>query len=82
MVRALVGIELCYINAVEYGQLNLKNDTLRRRFDGLKYDLRKVEEGQFRFLLPSLFKRCSSSRLRCVTTQISHAFETMILSSK
>jgi hypothetical protein len=26
-------------------QLNLKNDTLRRRFDALKYDLKKLEEG-------------------------------------
>jgi hypothetical protein len=26
-------------------QLNLKNDTLRRRFDSLKYDIKKVEEG-------------------------------------
>ncbi len=24
--------------------LNLKNDNLRKRFDGLKYDLKKVEE--------------------------------------
>ena len=24
--------------------LNLKNDALRKRFDGLKYDLKKVEE--------------------------------------
>jgi predicted translin family RNA/ssDNA-binding protein len=24
--------------------LNLKNDALRRRFDGLKYDVKKVEE--------------------------------------
>ena len=24
--------------------LNLKNDALRRKFDGLKYDLKKVEE--------------------------------------
>jgi hypothetical protein len=24
--------------------LNLKNDALRRRYDGLKYDLKKVEE--------------------------------------
>jgi hypothetical protein len=28
-------------------KLNLKNDTLRRRFDSLKYDLKKIEEGQF-----------------------------------
>jgi hypothetical protein len=26
-------------------QLNLKNDTLRRRYDGLKYDIKKIEEG-------------------------------------
>jgi hypothetical protein len=26
-------------------QLNLKNDTLRRRYDSLKYDLKKIEEG-------------------------------------
>ena len=24
--------------------LNLKNDSLRKKFDGLKYDLKKVEE--------------------------------------
>lgn len=24
--------------------LNLKNDSLRKKFDGLKYDIRKVEE--------------------------------------
>ena len=24
--------------------LNLKNDALRKRFDGLKYDVKKVEE--------------------------------------
>jgi hypothetical protein len=29
-------------------QLNLKNDTLRRRFDSLKYDMKKVEEGSKR----------------------------------
>jgi hypothetical protein len=27
-------------------QLNLKNDTLRRRFDSLKYDIKKIEEGK------------------------------------
>jgi len=27
-------------------QLNLKNDILRRRYDGLKYDIKKIEEGQ------------------------------------
>ena len=28
-----------------YSQLNLKNDTLRRRYDSLKYDIKKIEEG-------------------------------------
>jgi hypothetical protein len=28
-------------------QLNLKNDTLRRRFDSLKYDIKKIEEGEY-----------------------------------
>ena len=27
-----------------YRLLNLKNDTLRKKFDGIKYDLKKVEE--------------------------------------
>jgi hypothetical protein len=27
-------------------QLNLKNDTLRRRYDSLKYDIKKIEEGE------------------------------------
>ena len=26
-------------------QLNLKNDALRRRYDSLKYDIKKIEEG-------------------------------------
>jgi hypothetical protein len=29
-------------------QLNLKNDILRRRFDSLKYDIKKIEEGTLR----------------------------------
>jgi predicted translin family RNA/ssDNA-binding protein len=27
-----------------FSVLNLKNDTLRRRFDSLKYDMKKIEE--------------------------------------
>ena len=27
-------------------QLNLKNDSLRRRYDSLKYDIKKIEEGK------------------------------------
>jgi Translin family len=26
--------------------LNLKNDNLRKRFDSIKYDLKKIEEGR------------------------------------
>lgn len=32
-------------------QLNLKNDTLRRRYDSLKYDIKKIEEGKWYTLL-------------------------------
>jgi hypothetical protein len=34
-----------YFIALIISQLNLKNDTLRRRYDSLKYDIKKVEEG-------------------------------------
>ena len=33
-----------------FRKLNLKNDTLRRRFDSLKYDLKKIEEGWSHFI--------------------------------
>jgi Translin family len=31
---------------IPFTQLNLKNDLLRRRFDSLKYDIKKIEEGK------------------------------------
>lgn len=34
---------LCDING-GFRLLNLKNDGLRKRFDGLKYDVKKIEE--------------------------------------
>lgn len=34
-----------YFISLIISQLNLKNDTLRRRYDSLKYDIKKVEEG-------------------------------------
>jgi hypothetical protein len=40
--KCITGISLNEFDGV---QLNLKNDTLRRRFDSLKYDLKKIEEG-------------------------------------
>jgi hypothetical protein len=30
--------------------LNLKNDNLRKRFDSIKYDVKKIEEGGFSLL--------------------------------
>lgn len=36
---------------MKFPQLNLKNDVLRRRFDSLKYDIKKIEEGILFFLL-------------------------------
>lgn len=28
-----------------FGLLNLKNDSLRKRFDSIKYDVKRLEEG-------------------------------------
>lgn len=35
-----------FINELDFGfrLLNLKNDSLRKRYDGLKYDVKKIEE--------------------------------------
>ncbi len=35
-----------FLNSLNVGfrMLNLKNDTLRKKFDSIKYDLKKVEE--------------------------------------
>lgn len=39
-------------------QLNLKNDTLRRRFDSLKYDIKKIEEGVLLYVVIFFFDGC------------------------
>jgi len=36
------------VHPIRSAKLNLKNDLLRRRFDSLKYDIKKVEEGEIR----------------------------------
>lgn len=36
-----------------FGLLNLKNDSLRKRFDGIKYDVKKLEESAYPFLIRS-----------------------------
>ena len=34
----------CDLRFIDPRLLNLKNDNLRKKFDGIKYDLKKVEE--------------------------------------
>jgi hypothetical protein len=36
--------------------LNLKNDSLRKKFDGLKYDLKKIEEVVYDIKIRGLIK--------------------------
>lgn len=43
MVRATPCTRVLVLNGCS--QLNLKNDPLRRRYDSLKYDIKKIEEG-------------------------------------
>lgn len=44
--RSLRGGGNLYVWTTDGMQLNLKNDVLRRRFDSLKYDIKKIEEGK------------------------------------
>lgn len=37
--------------------INMKNDFLRKRFDGIKYDVKKVEEVNFEIALRGLDKK-------------------------
>lgn len=57
-------------------QLNLKNDTLRRRYDSLKYDIKKIEEGehsQVIYMLQSLTEVWLQSRLRRIPQKTSRS---------
>ncbi|KDR82677.1 hypothetical protein GALMADRAFT_238164 [Galerina marginata CBS 339.88] len=45
-----------------FSMLNLKNDTLRRRFDSLKYDIKKIEEVVYDVSLRKLAEIPSSHR--------------------
>jgi hypothetical protein len=47
-----------------FQMLNLRNDTLRKRFDSMKYDIKKVEEGML--LLYWIFGKALLQRLICV----------------
>ncbi|KDE08481.1 hypothetical protein MVLG_01262 [Microbotryum lychnidis-dioicae p1A1 Lamole] len=44
-----------------FGLLNLKNDSLRKRFDSIKYDLKKLEEVVYDLSLRGLLKSASAS---------------------
>ena len=39
--------------------LNLKNDGLRKKFDSLKYDMKKVEEVVYDLSIRNLIKSCA-----------------------
>lgn len=39
-----------------FRMLNLKNDTLRKRYDGLKYDVKKIESVVYDLSIRSLVK--------------------------
>jgi len=49
--------------------LNLKNDNLRKKFDGIKYDLKKVEEVVYDLSIRGLNKPKISEDVKPVTTQ-------------
>jgi hypothetical protein len=52
--------------SIAFQILNLKNDNLRKRFDSIKYDVKKIEEG----ILPPCFKINDVSGLRFVFERI------------
>ena len=49
--------------------LNLKNDNLRKRFDGLKYDLKKCEEVVYDITLRGLVPRQQQQPLSSPTQE-------------
>jgi hypothetical protein len=49
--------------------LNLKNDTLRKKFDSIKYDLKKVEEVVYDLSIRGLNKPAPPGSAGCVTAE-------------
>lgn len=51
-----------FINELDSGfrLLNLKNDPLRKRYDGLKYDVKKIEEVVYDLSIRGLAKEAES----------------------
>lgn len=51
-----------FINELDSGfrLLNLKNDPLRKRYDGLKYDVKKIEEVVYDLSIRGLAKGAES----------------------
>ncbi|KAM4698077.1 translin [Rhinophrynus dorsalis] len=52
-----------FINELDFGfrLLNLKNDSLRKRYDGLKYDVKKIEEVVYDLSIRGLSKDMAST---------------------
>lgn len=52
-----------FINELDSGfrLLNLKNDSLRKRYDGLKYDVKKIEEVVYDLSIRGLNKEATVS---------------------
>ncbi|OLL25061.1 hypothetical protein NEOLI_002574 [Neolecta irregularis DAH-3] len=46
-----------------FSLLNLKNDSLRRRFDSIKYDVKKVEEVVYDLTIRGLIKNQSKRKV-------------------
>jgi hypothetical protein len=51
-----------------FGLLNLKNDSLRKRFDGMKYDIKKMEEVVYDISLRGLVKSSAGEAQQSETT--------------
>ncbi|KAM8934055.1 translin [Pelodytes ibericus] len=53
-----------FINELDFGfrLLNLKNDSLRKRYDGLKYDVKKIEEVVYDLSIRGLSKDLTTTK--------------------
>ena len=49
--------------------LNLKNDMLRKKFDSLKYDMKKVEEVVYDLSIRGLLKKEPAAKATAATTE-------------
>lgn len=72
--------------SVGYRLLNFKNDWLRKRFDALKYDVKKVEEIVYdlsvRGLIPSKSQSCSNDAKSDTSGQTEVTSDSTVVSSE